>query len=313
MNGTSVKGFASLTVYGSYSREHTPTLQDRVRPVQPEFQPNRERDQSLPKPYQLARVVAEKAALISEADLDNYISAVRRRKPNMTDADLVAALEYDYMRTLLVTGATAGIVAAKPDIGAAAGMSSAVLDASAYGIATAKYMLAAARVHAVDVRDTGRLQELVLTAVGGQGATGVTGKMAARFSGHYGRRIVKAIPVDAIDKANSKLAPRVITKYGNKQGIIVLGVLVPIGIGATVSAFAHLAMARATIGITRRALGPLPDGSILSVQVEAIQVEPVQMAEDSGELAPCEDTPLGTSGDVAALDQSDEPDDKQSD
>ena len=88
------------------------------------------------------------------------------------------------------------------------------------------------------------------------------------------------------------------------------GVLVPIGIGATVSAFAHLAMARTTIGITPRALGPLPETSTVTVKGEAVQVEAVQVAEVSGETVPGQETPLETSGDTepAALDQSNEPD-----
>ena len=36
----------------------------------------------------------------------------------------------------------------------------------------------------------------------------------------------------AINKANKVLGPRFITKYGTKQGVLVLGKQVPMGIGA---------------------------------------------------------------------------------
>jgi hypothetical protein len=50
-----------------------------------------------------------------------------------------------------------------------------------------------------------------------------------------------------------------ITKHGTKQGIIVLGRVVPFGIGAVIGGGANLVLAETAIRASRRALGPPPE------------------------------------------------------
>ncbi|BCL17345.1 hypothetical protein GCM10017556_50840 [Micromonospora sagamiensis] len=49
-----------------------------------------------------------------------------------------------------------------------------------------------------------------------------------------------------------------ITKYGTKQGIIVLGRVAPFGIGAVIGGGANAALATLTVKAGRRAFGPPP-------------------------------------------------------
>jgi hypothetical protein len=50
-----------------------------------------------------------------------------------------------------------------------------------------------------------------------------------------------------------------ITKYGTRQGIIVLGMVVPFGIGAVIGGGANLVLAETAIRASRRAFGPPPE------------------------------------------------------
>jgi hypothetical protein len=48
------------------------------------------------------------------------------------------------------------------------------------------------------------------------------------------------------------------TKYGTKEGIVVLGHVVPFGFGAAIGGGANAALATLHVWLTRRAFGPPP-------------------------------------------------------
>jgi hypothetical protein len=50
-----------------------------------------------------------------------------------------------------------------------------------------------------------------------------------------------------------------ITKYGTRQGIIVLGRVVPVGISAVIGGGANLVLEETGIRASRRAFGPPPE------------------------------------------------------
>lgn len=119
-------------------------------------------------------------------------------------------------------------------------------------------MLAVAEVHGVRVDDLERRRTLVTAVLlGNSGATFVQ-KAAGRTAPHWGKAIVKGIPMSAIHSANKVLGPRFITKYGTKQGLLVLGRQVPFGIGAVIGAGGNAALGRATVLAARNAFGPAP-------------------------------------------------------
>ena len=62
-----------------------------------------------------------------------------------------------------------------------------------------------------------------------------------------------------INRINRVLGPRFITKYGTKQGVIVLGRALPFGIGVCIGAGGNYAIARGVVAATRRAFGPPPN------------------------------------------------------
>lgn len=64
--------------------------------------------------------------------------------------------------------------------------------------------------------------------------------------------------MSAIHSANRVLGPRFITKYGTKQGLLVLGRQVPFGVGAVIGAGGNATLGRATVLAARNAFGPPP-------------------------------------------------------
>ncbi|HEX5568366.1 MAG TPA: hypothetical protein VFY14_15825, partial [Streptomyces sp.] len=75
---------------------------------------------------------------------------------------------------------------------------------------------------------------------------------------HWGRQIVAKVPAETLRQVNKILGRNFITKYGTKQGIIVLGRVAPFGIGAVIGGGANAAIATLTVKASRRAFGPPP-------------------------------------------------------
>jgi hypothetical protein len=198
------------------------------------------------------------AVSVSGAEVERFIRAARRRRANMTDAQLIKSLERSYTGLVATTGAAAGGVAAAPAVGLAGGVVAGIADAGAFTTASAIYILAVASVHGIEVEDLERRRALLLTILAGPGGVTIVEKAAGRTGSHWGRRVTQSISMDVIHKINGVLGKNFVTKYGTKQGILVLGKVVPFGVGAAIGMTGNAAMARMVVRTTRSAFGPLP-------------------------------------------------------
>jgi hypothetical protein len=64
--------------------------------------------------------------------------------------------------------------------------------------------------------------------------------------------------MSTLNQINSVLGRNFVTKYGTKQGVIVLGRVVPFGIGAVIGGGANATVAALAVRAARRAFGPAP-------------------------------------------------------
>ena len=97
------------------------------------------------------------------------------------------------------------------------------------------------------------------TVLIGESAITALNKGAGRTVPYWGKHIVNAIPMSAVYKANKVLGPRFITKYGTKQGVLVLSKQIPLGLGIGVGAFANHMIGRGIVGTARKVFGPAPE------------------------------------------------------
>lgn len=120
------------------------------------------------------------------------------------------------------------------------------------------FALSVAEVHGVPIDEIERRRTLVMgIMLGGTGSTTIA-KVAERTGQHWGRQVVAKVPVETLRQINGVLGKHFITKYGTKQGIIVLGRVAPFGIGAVIGGGANAAIAALTVKASRRAFGPPP-------------------------------------------------------
>lgn len=90
--------------------------------------------------------------------------------------------------------------------------------------------------------------------LGDAAASGVQAA-AGRTAPYWGRQIVNSIPIEAINNMNKVLGPRFITKYGSKQGVLVLGKQLPVGLGVVIGGGGNHIVGRGVVLSTRRILG----------------------------------------------------------
>lgn len=188
-----------------------------------------------------------------------YVNRVRGRRPGATPGEVAARLGRTYLATVTGSGGAAGAAAAAPGVGTAAALGVNVAEVGWFLEATALYILALATVHEVAVTDPERRRTLMLTILVGNGAAGGVEKLAGKTGPHLARQIIGKIPMSSINKINKVLGPRFVTKFGTKQGTLVLGRELPFGLGAAIGAGGNAAVGYGIIRTARTVFGPPPD------------------------------------------------------
>jgi hypothetical protein len=177
-----------------------------------------------------------------------------------------------YLSTVTMSGGAMGAAGAVPG----GGIPSAAFDVVAFTEASVLYALTLAEIHGIHPEDLERRRLLVQTILIGDSAVTALNKGAGRTVPYWGKQIVNAIPMSAVLKANKVLGPRFITKYGTKQGILVLSKQVPLGLGIGVGAGASHLVGRTIVRTARKVFGPLPERFVPGSDSDVVDVEWIQ-------------------------------------
>jgi hypothetical protein len=184
------------------------------------------------------------------------ITRARQRNQEATPAQVIRSLERMYVSALTGTGAAVGGTAAAPGVGTGVALALSAGEALSSLELSALFALSLAEVHGVPIDEVERRRTIVMgIMLGGSGSTTIT-KVAERTGQHWGRQVVAKVPVETLRQINKILGKNFVTKYGSKQGIIVLGRVAPFGIGAVIGGGANAALAALAVRAGRRAFGP---------------------------------------------------------
>ena len=182
----------------------------------------------------------------------------RGRRPGATPAKVIEQLERRYLTAVVGIGGASGAAAALPGVGTGAALATGAVEIAGFVSATAMYVLAVAEVHGVPVSDAEVRSALVHAVLLGEGATAAL-EGAAGAAPHWAQVIGRASSREKIAGVNARLAHLVLTRVGAKQGALLVGRALPLGIGAGIGALGNAALARAAVATARRAFGPAPD------------------------------------------------------
>lgn len=202
-------------------------------------------------PKKVVQRTFDKALMVQAPLARKNVERLRRVHPHKSPAKMIKHLDRWYLSAVTTSGAAAGGAAVVPG----AGVPAAMVDVVAFLEATTFYVLSVAEIHGLHAEDFERRSLLVKAVLVGDSAVGVLEKVVGRTGKHWGKQIVKRIPMAAVNRANKVLGPRFVTKYGTKQGILVLGKQVPLGIGALLGGGGNHLVGRGIIKSTRKILG----------------------------------------------------------
>ncbi len=200
----------------------------------------------------------DKSVQIGRPAILAHVRATVRRDPEASTEKVIKLLGRQFTGAVAAAGGAAGGVAAAPAVGLPAGLALGVADAGVFTTAAATYVLAVAEVHGIPTEDVVRRRTLLLGILIGDSASSTITSVAGRTGGHWGKKVVQSVPVQALKNVNRVLGHNFVTKYGTKQGILVLGKSVPFGIGAAIGAGGNAGFAQFTIRSTRKSFGPPP-------------------------------------------------------
>jgi hypothetical protein len=212
----------------------------------------------VPAPVERALDAALDKALAMERPLVlGYLDRVRRRHPEMTPADLVRQLERRYLAAVVGIGGASGAAAAVPGAGTAAAVASAAAEITAFVSATALFVLALAELHGLPVSDPEIRRALVMSVlVGESGLAALEGATAGEA--HWAQVIARATPRERIGGINAHLGTLLLRRFGPRQGVLLVGRALPLGVGVAIGVGGNAALGRTAIAVARRAFGPAP-------------------------------------------------------
>lgn len=200
----------------------------------------------------------DKAISIQSPLVRKNIARARQRNPEATPAQVIRSLERMYVSALTGTGAAVGGTAAAPGVGTGVALALSAGEAFSALELSALFALSIAEIHGVPIDEIERRRTIVMgIMLGGSGSATIT-KVAERTGQHWGRQVVAKVPVETLRQINKVLGRNFVTKYGTKQGIIVLGRVAPFGIGAVIGGGANAALAALSVRAGRRAFGTPP-------------------------------------------------------
>lgn len=186
------------------------------------------------------------------------VARLRRVHPGKTPGGLIAYLDKFYLGAVTTTGAGAGASAIVPNGWVQVPV--AAVELVTFLEASVLYALSVAEIHGVHAEDVERRRLLVMSVlVGDTAVKKAVEPLVGRSVPYWGKAIVNSIPMSAITKANKVLGPRFITKYGTKQGVLVLGKQVPFFIGVGIGAAGNGAFGWFVIRSARKILRPPPE------------------------------------------------------
>lgn len=186
--------------------------------------------------------------------VDSRVIRLRDRHPDATPEQLVRKLETTFLSSVTATGAATGGAAAVRGAGTVVVLAAAAGDTSWFLTASAGHVLSVLRFHGIGITYLEHQKANVLTVLVGGGGSKFMGKAAGRTGAQLGKLFTSAVPLSAIRSINHVMGPHFVTKWGTKQGILVLGKAAPFGVGMVIGAGGNLLFAKGVVTATRKAV-----------------------------------------------------------
>ncbi|QDQ91556.1 hypothetical protein FND50_12500 [Rhodococcus sp. WB9] len=187
-----------------------------------------------------------------------YVEWVRRSHPGESPAQIIERMEKMFLLAVTGSGSAVGATAAVPGVGTIASIAAVGAESAFFLEAAALLTLAAASVHGVSAVDHQQRRALVLSVALGESGMEIVQKATGVTAKNWASAITSRIPGPTMKGMNNTLVRKFITKYAARRSALVLGKLVPAGIGAAIGGAGNRTIGKGVVKNAREAFGPAP-------------------------------------------------------
>ncbi|BAH54323.1 hypothetical protein [Rhodococcus opacus] len=187
-----------------------------------------------------------------------YVEWVRRSHPGESPAQIVERMEKMFLLAVTGSGSAVGATAAIPGVGTVASIAAVGAESAFFLEAAALLTLAVASVHGISAADHQQRRALVLSVALGESGMEIVQKATGVTAKNWASAITSRIPGPTMKGMNSTLVRKFITKYAARRSALILGKLVPAGIGAAIGGAGNRAIGKGVVKNAREAFGPAP-------------------------------------------------------
>lgn len=210
------------------------------------------------KSVEMAGNLIDKAQRLQAPAVAKYVRGLREKHPDDSPAQIIARLEKRYLTAVTGSGGAVGATAAVPGVGTIAALGAVTGETVLFLEASALLALAIAEVHGIGVHESEKRKTLVLTVALGEEGLSRLGGVVGTQGGALRSLGRSAAPGGTFAKLNRTLTNRIIKKYALKRAPMVIGRLMPAGIGAVIGGAGNLALGKRVVAHAREAFGPAP-------------------------------------------------------
>ncbi|RVW02769.1 hypothetical protein [Rhodococcus xishaensis] len=202
--------------------------------------------------------VLDNASRLQAPAVARYVERVRRAHPDETPAQIVERMEKMFLTAVTSSGSAVGATAAVPAVGTAASIAAVGAETAFFLEASALLTLAIASVHGISPHDHQQRRTLVLAVALGESGMEIVERATGLTATNWAHLVTGRIPPQTMKAMNSSLVRRFVTKYAARRSALILGKLLPAGVGAVVGGAGNRAIGRGVIDNAREAFGPAP-------------------------------------------------------
>ena len=193
-----------------------------------------------------------------------HVTAIRRRKPDATPAEVIQILERQYLTAVTSGGAAVGASAVIPGVGMAAALGLSGAETVGFLETTALFAQSVTEVHGIALDDPERARTLVMAMILGTPGTQLINQLAGQVAGgqartaFWGEMVTSSLPKQVVNGIGGQVRDQFVKRFAARQGTTILGRALPFGIGAAVGGLGNHALGRKVIQASRTGFGVPP-------------------------------------------------------
>lgn len=200
----------------------------------------------------------DKGARLQAPAVERYVAWMRSKHPADSPTQIVRRMEKMFLLTVTGSGSAVGATAAVPGVGTVAAIAAVGAESLFFLEASALLTLAVASVHSIPLTDQQQRRALVLSVALGDAGMEVVRRATGASGANWVNGLNGKMSGTAMASMNSTLVRKWITKYAAKRSALIVGKLIPAGIGAVIGGVGNRAIGHRVIGHSRTAFGPAP-------------------------------------------------------